>query len=96
MYELCIPTISKALKLMKTETEALRHKLTVRMVKSYLYIKQPHKAQQALSALPTSHPGHALLDAATGQALAITSNSQTQSQEDWRQLVDFPRYRPIL
>lgn len=84
------------MKLVKTETEALRPKMTTRMVKSYLYIKQAHKAQQALSSLPTSHPEHALLDAATGQALAITFNSQTQSQEDWRQLVDFPRYRPIL
>ena len=96
MYELCIPTISQALKLLKTETEALRLKLTARMVKSYLYIKQAHKAQQALSRLPTSHPEHTLLGIATGQALAITSNSQTQSHEDWGQLVDFPRYRPIL
>lgn len=80
---------------MKPETEALRPKLTARMVKSYLYIKQAHKAQQALSELPTGHPEHALLSVATSQALPTTSNSQSQPHEDWRQLVDFPRYRPI-
>ena len=89
-------TALKALKLVKTEADALRPKLTSRMVKSYLYMKQAHKAQQALSALPTGHPEHALLGVATGQALAITTNRQTQSHEDLRQLVDLPRYRPIL
>ena len=96
LYEPCIGITLKALKQVKTETEALRPKLTARMVKSYLYIKQAHKAQQALSALSTSHPEHALLGAAIDQAMAIIPNSQPQSHKDWRQLVDFPRYRPIL
>ena len=96
LYERCIGITLKALDLVKTETEALRPKLTARMIKSYLFIKQAHKAQQALSGLPTSHPEHPLLGVATDQALAITPNRQSQSHEDWRQLVDFPRYRPIL
>ena len=56
MYELCIQIILKALKLIKTETEALRPELTARMVKTYPYIKQEHKAQQYLSVLDTGHP----------------------------------------
>ena len=81
---------------MENEKDALKPKLTARMVKSYLYIKQAQEAQQALSALPLGHPEHALLGVATCQALAITTNRQTQSHEDWRRQVNFPRYRPIL
>ena len=96
MYELCIQATLKALKLVKAETEALKPKLTVRMVKSFLCIKQAHKAQKALSALPSGHPEHALLDVATGQALAMAPNNHTPSHENLRQLLEFPRYRPIL
>ena len=96
MYELCIRATLKALKLVKTETDALKPKLTVRMVKSYLWIKQAHKAQRALSALPSGHPEHALLGVAISQALAIAANDHTPSHESLRQLLDFPRYRPIL
>lgn len=96
MYEVCIRITLKALKLVETETDALKPKLTARMVKSYLCIKQAHKAQEALSGLPPGHPEHALLGVATSQALAIAPSNQTPSHEAWRQLIDFPRYRPIL
>ena len=96
MYELSIRATLKALKLVKQETDALKPKLTVRMVKSYLCIKQAHKAQEALSALPSGHPEYALLGVATSQALAIAPNNHTPSHESLRLLLDFPRYRPIL
>lgn len=96
MYEVCIRISLKALKLVGTETDTLKAKLTVRMVKSYLCIKQAHKAQEALSGLAPGHPQHALLGVATSQALAISPNDQTPSHEDWKPLIDFPRYRSNL
>ena len=96
MYEVCIRISLKALKLVGTEPDTLQAKLTARMVKSYLCIRQAHEAQEALSGLAPGHPEHALLGVATSHALAISTTNPTPSHEDWRQLIEFPRYRSTL